>query len=64
MYISGYNGKDIMLPKADIGDLLVVSKAGSYSYTLTPVLFASYPPPLQFYIKENGEIFTGISKSN
>ena len=53
-----------MLPKADIGDLLVVSKAGSYSYTLTPVLFASYPPPLQFYIKENGEIFTGISKSN
>ena len=48
--------KDIMLPKADIGDILVVSKAGSYSYTLTPVLFASHPLPLQFYMKANGEI--------
>ena len=48
--------KDIMLPKTNIGDILVVSKAGSYSYTLTPVLFASHPLPLQFYMKENGEI--------
>ncbi|MEW9096037.1 MAG: hypothetical protein AB2417_13230 [Clostridiaceae bacterium] len=48
--------KDIMLPKADIGDILVISKAGSYSYSLTPVLFASHPLPLQFYIKSNGEI--------
>jgi diaminopimelate decarboxylase len=48
--------KDIMLPKANIGDILVVSKAGSYSYTLTPLLFASQPLPLQFYMKENGEI--------
>ncbi|WP_315118187.1 hypothetical protein [uncultured Clostridium sp.] len=50
--------KDIMLPKADIGDILVVSKAGSYSYSLTPVLFASHPLPLQFYVKSNGEICT------
>lgn len=48
--------KDIMLPKADIGDILVVSKAGSYSYTLTPTLFASHLAPLQFYVQENGEI--------
>ncbi|MGH4139340.1 hypothetical protein [Clostridium sp.] len=50
--------KDIMLPKANVGDILVVSKAGSYSYTLTPLLFASHPLPLQFYVKENGEICT------
>ncbi len=51
--------KDIMLPKANIGDILVISNAGSYSYTLTPVLFASHPLPLQIYIKSNGEIFVG-----
>lgn len=48
--------KDVVLPKADIGDTLVVSKAGSYSYTLTPVLFASHPLPLQFYVKASGQI--------
>lgn len=48
--------KDIMLPKANIGDVLVVSNAGSYSYTLTPLLFASQPLPLQFYINSKGEI--------
>lgn len=47
--------KDVMLPKADIGDIIVVSKAGSYSYTLTPVLFASHSLPLQFYMKTNCE---------
>ena len=51
--------KDIMLPKANVGDILVVSNAGSYSYTLTPVLFASQPLPLQIYIKSNGEICVG-----
>ena len=48
--------KDIILPKADIGDIIVVSKAGSYSYSLSPLLFASHPFPLQFYLKINGEI--------
>ena len=48
--------KDVALPKTDIGDTLVVSRAGSYSYTLTPVLFASHPLPLQFYVKASGEI--------
>lgn len=48
--------KDLMLPKADIGDIVVVSKAGSYSYSLSPILFASHLLPLQFYMKENGEI--------
>ncbi|WP_411679712.1 hypothetical protein [Clostridium thailandense] len=51
--------KDIMLPKVNVGDILVVSNAGSYSYTLTPVLFASQPLPLQIYIKSNGEICVG-----
>ena len=48
--------KDIMLPKAEIGDIVVVSKAGSYSYSLSPILFASQPLPLQFYMDINGDI--------
>lgn len=48
--------KDIMLPKAEIGDIVVVSKAGSYSYSLSPLLFASQHLPLQFYMDINGNI--------
>lgn len=48
--------KDVMLPSSNIGDILVVSKAGSYSYTLTPMLFSGHRAALQFYIKINGEI--------
>jgi diaminopimelate decarboxylase len=48
--------KDILLPKADIGDIFIVSKAGSYSYSLSPLLFASHSLPLQFYLKTDGKI--------
>jgi len=48
--------KDVILPKANIGDIVIVSKAGSYSYTLSPVLFASHQAPLQFYLKKDGGI--------
>lgn len=48
--------KDALLPRAQIGDLLIVSKAGSYSYSLSPLLFSSHSLPLQFYLKTNGEV--------
>jgi diaminopimelate decarboxylase len=48
--------KDIVLPKAHIGDIVIVSKAGSYSYSLSPILFSSHPLSFQFYLKTNGEI--------
>ena len=46
--------KDIMVPKAKIGDYLIITKAGSYSYSLSPLLFASHILPQQFYIKGDG----------
>lgn len=49
--------KDILLPKAHIGDMVIVSKAGSYSYSLSPILFASHSLPLQFYLKTDGKIY-------
>lgn len=48
--------KDALLPKAKIGDLVAVSNAGSYSYSLSPLLFASHPLPLQFYLKTDGQV--------
>lgn len=48
--------KDMILPKAHIGDIVIVSKAGSYSYSLSPILFSSHPLAYQFYLKTNGQI--------
>ena len=39
---------NITLPKAKIGDRVVVSNAGSYAYSLTPLLFSSHEVPRQF----------------
>ena len=36
--------KDIMLPHAEVGDILEVTNAGSYGYTLTPQLFSGHNP--------------------
>lgn len=48
--------KPALLPKAQIGDLVIVSNAGSYSYSMSPLLFSSQPLPRQFYLKTNGEL--------
>ncbi len=44
--------KDIYLPKAKINDLISVNNAGSYAYTLTPVLFSSHERPVEIYFKD------------
>ena len=36
------------MKRANPGDLISVSKAGSYAYSLTPMLFSSHPAPSQF----------------
>ncbi|WP_455538360.1 diaminopimelate decarboxylase family protein [Terrisporobacter sp.] len=43
--------KDILLPKAEINDLILINNAGSYAYTLTPLLFSSHEKPLEIYFK-------------
>lgn len=48
--------KGIELPKAEIGDIVTVSKAGSYAYSLSPVLFASHPMPLQIYLTKDEDL--------
>ncbi len=41
---------NVLLPKASVGDYVVVSKAGSYGFSLSPLLFSSQLPPMQFFI--------------
>ena len=43
--------KDIVLPKAEIGDIIAVSNAGSYGYSLSPQAFSGQEAPGQYLIK-------------
>ncbi len=44
--------KNITVKKAAIGDLITFGHAGSYAYSLAPLLFASQPLPKQIFIDE------------
>ncbi len=37
----------VALPRADIGDLVVVFQAGAYGLTASPTAFLSHPPPIE-----------------
>jgi diaminopimelate decarboxylase len=38
---------DVALPRADIGDLIVVFQAGAYGLTASPTAFLSHPAPVE-----------------
>ncbi|RVO85769.1 pyridoxal-dependent decarboxylase, exosortase A system-associated, partial [Sinorhizobium meliloti] len=40
-------GDNITLPRADIGDLLVVFQAGAYGLTASPTAFLGHPLPVE-----------------
>lgn len=44
----------ITLPRAKVGDILTISKAGSYAYVLTPVQFSYQPAPAQYLLTTDG----------
>ena len=45
--------EDVLLPPAAVGDLVCVSKAGSYADSLSPVNFSSHPAPRQIYVDDH-----------
>ncbi|ENY8770672.1 hypothetical protein [Clostridioides difficile] len=47
---------NVKLKKANIGDLISINNAGSYSYSLSPLLFSSYELPKQYYKRKDGYI--------
>ncbi|MBU5336388.1 diaminopimelate decarboxylase family protein [Intestinibacter bartlettii] len=53
-------GKNLVLPKVEIGDIIAITNAGSYGFTLSPVLFSSHDIPYEIYLNSNNEVF--ISK--
>lgn len=42
--------QDVLVPKVQIGDLVVFNNAGAYSYVLTPLQFASLEPPAEYML--------------
>lgn len=47
--------ENVTLQKAEIGDLIEISNAGSYAYTLSPLLFSGQDAPGQYLITKDGQ---------
>ena len=41
---------DVSLPRADVGDLVVVFQAGAYGLTASPTAFLSHPAPVEVLV--------------
>lgn len=48
--------KDILLPKLQCGDMIVLTNAGSYAAVLSPIQFSSQEPPKQLFLSGQGKI--------
>lgn len=49
-------GENVEVTVAEIGDLIAVSNAGSYAYSLSPLMFSSHGLPSQFIRRVDGKI--------
>jgi len=45
--------RNMVLPKAHVGDLLTVGNAGAYGYTLSPLLFSGQDAPAQIWLEQD-----------
>ena len=43
------------LNRAEVGDLVEISNAGSYAYSLSSLLFAGHEPPGQYLLTADGQ---------
>lgn len=43
-------GDNVQLPRADIGDLIVLFQAGAYGLTASPTAFLGHPPPVEVLV--------------
>lgn len=48
--------EDVLLNKADIGDLVLINNAGSYAYSFSPLEFSSFAKPQQLVLHEDGSL--------
>jgi len=47
-------GRDVLLPTAESGDIMVFFQSGAYARSASPLRFLSHPEPMEVFI-ENGE---------
>jgi diaminopimelate decarboxylase len=47
-------GRDVELPKLEIGDLIGVFQSGAYARTASPLHFLSYPSPAEVMVQDEG----------
>ncbi len=50
---------DVQLPTLEVGDVVVMSNAGSYAAVLSPMQFSSQIPPAQLFLTVGGEVLVG-----
>ena len=43
-------GDKVVLPRAEVGDLVVLYQAGAYGLTASPTAFLSHPAPLEVLV--------------
>ena len=48
-------GKNLVFPKAEIGDIIAITNAGSYGFTLSPILFSSHDIPYEIYLNSKNQ---------
>ncbi|SRR6056297_1366941 len=53
--------KDILMPKLECGDVVVITNAGSYAAVLSPMQFSSQTPPAELFLDTAGNV-TNTSK--
>lgn len=46
---------DVTLPRLEIGDIVIMNNAGSYSHVLTPLQFASMEKPKEIFLEKTGK---------
>lgn len=48
--------KDIVMPRLECGDILVITNAGAYAAVLSPMQFSTQPQPAELFLNFKGEI--------
>lgn len=48
--------EDVTLPSLEIGDVVIITNAGSYAYVLSPLQFSSQIKPVELYLTKDKEI--------
>lgn len=48
--------KDITLPVLKVGDVVVITNAGSYAASITPMQFSTHIPPAELFLSVDGKV--------